>query len=160
MNFGNNYDPVLQPTMFSNPAEVSKATEDLQQKLRQMEQMRHSGIQLQPASQCPVWDEIDRITQSLSEKEFSYLQEDEEFSKSQNLVSGLLTREYMRIMRPVVEATKDGQEALKKHLAILQEKVKEARNQSDRRDALFQDYMANHSDKTFDEYLKMKGLKK
>lgn len=155
MNFSG-YDPVLQPSAYQQ-TDLGKATQDMQQKLQQLQQ---HGYQVQPVSQTPVWDEIDRITRSLSEKEFGYLNQDKEFVKSQGIVEGILTREYLKVMRPIVEQTADGKEALKHHLSILQDKVKEARNQSDKRDALFSDYMTNHSDKTFDEYLKMKGLKK
>jgi len=155
MNFSG-YDPVLQPSSFQQP-DLGKATQEMQQKLQQLQQ---HGYQVQPVSPTPVWDEIDRITRSLSEKEFSYLNQDKEFAKSQGIVEGILTREYLKVMRPIVEQTTDGKEALKRHLSILQDKVKEARNQSDKRDALFSDYMTNHSDMTFDDYLKMKGMKK
>lgn len=129
----------------------------MQQKLMQLQQQ---GYQVQPVSQTPIWDEIDRITRSLSEKEFAFLNDDDEFRKSQGIVEGILTREYLKVMRPIVEKTQDGNEALKHHLSILQDKVKEARNQSDKRDAMFSDYMTNHSDITFDEYLKLIGKKK
>lgn len=156
MNNKGLYDPVLQPSSFLN-TNIGQATQDMQQKLMQLQQQ---GYQVPPVSQTPIWDEIDRITRSLSEKEFAFLNDDDEFRKSQGIVEGILTREYLKVMRPIVEKTQDGNEALKHHLSILQDKVKEARNQSDKRDAMFSDYMTNHSDITFDEYLKLIGKKK
>lgn len=161
MDFGMNnnvYDPVLQPTMFGQSVDLQKAQEELKQKYLQAEQMRKNGYQLMPESKSPIWDEIDRITQNLTEQDFSVLQQDEEFAQSQAIITALLNREYMRVMKPVVEQTSDGQEALKKHLELLRKKVKEARNRNEREDALWREYRSKYGDMTWKEFLKMKGI--
>ena len=99
-------DPLMRTPSYSNPSDLDLEIIRLQQAQQQLEQKRQQlqQVQIQPQqSQSPVWDEIDRITSELSESEFSMLNENEEFQKSQNLVMNILQQEYMKIMRPIVE---------------------------------------------------------
>lgn len=107
--------------------------------------------------QTPVWDEIDRITSSLSDKEYHYLQGNEDFRASSEAVNAILQREYMRVMRPIVEQTKDGKEALEQHLSLLKRLVKNVKNEADKRDALFDEYIREYSDRTWQEFIAMKN---
>lgn len=68
----------------------------------------------------------------------------------------------MRMMRPLVEGTRDGKEALEKHLTLLKRLVKSAKDDAERKSAMMSDYMENHADMTFNDYIKMmkKGGKK
>ena len=119
MNFG---DPLLQQRNYTLP-ELEREQEALQQKVADMK--RNYQQPQQPAT--PVWDEIDRITASLSDKEFDYLQNNQEFQESSMDIQQILQREYMRIMRPIVEQTKDGKDALDKHLTLLKRIQKTAK---------------------------------
>ena len=66
-------------------------------------------------------------------------------------------REYMRIMRPIVEQTNDGKEALEQHLSLLKRLVKNVKNEADKRDALFDEYIREYSDRTWQEFIAMKN---
>lgn len=108
-------DPLMRTPSYSNPSDLDLEIIRLQQAQQQLEQKRQQlqQVQIQPQqSQSPVWDEIDRITSELSESEFSMLNENEEFQKSQNLVMNILQQEYMKIMRPIVERSPEGKKAL------------------------------------------------
>lgn len=108
-------DPLMRTPSYSNPSDLDLEIIRLQQAQQQLEQKRQQlqQAQIQPQqSQSPVWDEIDRITSELSESEFSMLNENEEFQKSQNLVMSILQQEYMKIMRPIVERSPEGKKAL------------------------------------------------
>lgn len=70
-------DPLLQHRPYTIP-ELEKEQEALQQKMIEMKR-NYQQVQ-QPAT--PVWDEIDRITSSLSDKEFDFLQNNQEFQES------------------------------------------------------------------------------
>lgn len=60
-----------------------------------------------------------------------------------------------------IESTQQGQEALKKHLSLMQRLRKEVAQAEEQKSAMLNDYMTNHSDKTWQEYLAMvKGAKK
>ena len=61
MNFG---DPLLQDRHYSLP-ELEREQEVMQQKIADMKRNYQA-----PAQTTPVWDEIDHITSSLTDKEF------------------------------------------------------------------------------------------
>ena len=111
----------------------------------------------QPAT--PVWDEIDRITASLSDKEFDYLQNNQEFQESSMDIQQILQREYMRIMRPIVEQTKDGKDALDKHLTLLKRIQKTAKEEANKKEALMNEYIMQYSHLTWQEFIDMKNGK-
>jgi len=150
MDFTNN-DPLLRPTQYNVP-ELEREQEAMQQKLEELK--RNGYRQTQP--QAPTWDEIDRIMSSLSDKETRYLQGNHEFVESSGAVMAVLQREYMRIMRPIVERTKDGKDALDKHLTLLKRLVKTAKDEADKKSSLMDEYMTKYSHLTWQEFVKMK----
>lgn len=138
-----------------NIPELEKEQEAMQQKIADLKQRRYGSQQ----PQAPTWDEIDRITSSLSDKEFRYLQNNREFQESSSVINGILQREYMRVMRPVVEGTKDGKDALDKHLTLLKRLVKSVKDEADQRDALLNEYITQYSDMTWQQFMEMKNGK-
>jgi len=151
MNFG---DPLLQQRNYTLP-ELEREQEALQQKVADMK--RNYQQPQQPAT--PVWDEIDRITASLSDKEFDYLQNNQEFQESSMDIQQILQREYMRIMRPIVEQTKDGKDALDKHLTLLKRIQKTAKEEANKKEALMNEYIMQYSHLTWQEFIDMKNGK-
>ena len=75
MNFT---DPLLNDRNFSIP-ELEREQEAMQQKIAEMKRNYRQSAQ---TTSSPVWDEIDRIMDSLTEKEFRFMQENEEFQQS------------------------------------------------------------------------------
>lgn len=147
----NRFDPLLQGREYTIP-ELEKEQEAMQQKIAQLRQRGYAAQQ----PQAPTWDEIDRITSSLSDREFNYLRGNQEFQESSAEIQGILQREYMRVMRPVVEGTKDGKDALEKHLTLLKRLVKSVKDEADRKDALMDEYITEYSDMSWKEFLEMK----
>jgi len=151
MDFTNNDPLLLHPAQYSVP-ELEREQEAMQQKIAEL---KRSGYrQTQP--QAPTWDEIDRIMSSLSDKETRYLQGNQEFVESSGAVMAVLQREHMRIMRPIVEQTKDGKDALDKHLTLLKRLVKTAKDEADKKSSLMDEYMTKYSHLTWQEFVKMK----
>lgn len=150
--FGN--DPLLNDRSYNIP-ELEKEQEAMQQKIADLKQRRYGSQQ----PQALTWDEIDRITSSLSDKEFRYLQNNREFQESSSVINGILQREYMRVMRPVVEGTKDGKDALDKHLTLLKRLVKSVKDEADQRDALLNEYITQYSDMTWQQFMEIKNGK-
>jgi hypothetical protein len=152
MNFG---DPLLQQRNFSLP-ELEKEQEVMQQKIADMKRTYQQPSQ--PVT--PVWDEIDQITASLTDKEFDYLQNNQEFQESSINIQQILQREYMRIMRPIVENnTKDGKDALDKHLTLLKRIQKTAKDEANKKEALMNEYIMQYSHLTWQEFIDMKNGK-
>lgn len=150
MNFGNS--PLLdmgtnqqqQPQMLD--AELQKMYEALQQKRASI------NMQAQQSS-TPLWDEIDKIEDNLTGAQRQYLMQNQEYVNSLQYVSKLVQDEELRIIRPRIESTQQGQEALKKHLSLMQRLRKEVTQAEEQKSAMLNDYMTNHSDKTWQEYL-------
>ena len=101
-------------------ARMSQIQQMLEQKKVEMEnarsQMSASG---NVKSKTPIWDEIDKIVGEMSDRDLEFLNESREFNESNSHVMAILQRESLRMLRPIVENTKDGREALENHLAIV-----------------------------------------
>jgi hypothetical protein len=101
-----------------------------------------------------VWDEIEKLTAELSDKEFSFISGSDEFNKSQQAIAEALQAEYMRMMRPIVE--RNHRALLDEHLVLLKRLKKEASKEIDKQMDLLQEYVTKHPDIPFAEFLKTK----
>lgn len=150
---GSTPDPLLGGN-YNTPTDYDARIAELQAMQQRIESQRKQvGAN---ASQSPTWDEIERITAELSDSEFALINQNEDFQKSQADIMAILQREQMRIMRPIVENTQDGKQALDKHLALVKRLRKEASSELMKNLETFNDYTQNHSDITFAEYLRTK----
>ena len=122
--FLNNNDPVLRPQ------DISRAIDEQLANVRRLEQQLAQYGAQQPGSQSPLWGEIDSIVDGLSESERELLAADEEFNRSNGEVLAVLQQEYLRMMRPVVEGSTHGREALKNHLEVVRRLARRAREQT------------------------------
>ena len=111
-------------------------------------------------SQTPLWDEIDKIQDNLTDAQSQYLMQNKEYVKSLQYVTKLVQDEELRIIRPRIESTQQGQEALKKHLSLMQNLRKEVSQAEEQKNAMLNDYLTNYSDKSWQEYLAIKQGKK
>lgn len=139
-------------------ARMSQMQQMLEQKKMEMEQAR-TQMAVPQQSRTPVWDEIDKIIGEMSDREVEYLNGSSEFADSNQKVLAILQREQLRMMRPIVESTKDGKEALESHLDLVKRLRKEAANESNKAMDLFKEYTENYPDMYYSEFLKMKRNK-
>ena len=143
-------DPLLTSTNYDNRlAELQQMQQALEQQKQQLMQRPQENV-----SQSPVWDEIERLTAELTDKEFAFISENEEFVKSQNKIAEALQAEYMRMMRPMVERSHKG--LLDEHLVLLRRLKKDASKEIDKQMELLQEYVTKHPDIPFAEFLKTK----
>ena len=141
-------DPLLTSANYDNRlAELQQMQQALEQQKQQLMQRPQEN-----ASQSPVWDEIERLTAELTDKEFAFISENEEFVKSQNKIAEALQAEYMRMMRPMVERSHKG--LLDEHLVLLRRLKKDASKEIDKQMELLQEYVTKHPDIPFAEFLK------
>lgn len=157
MNFA--ADPILgNPSPLSQDQFASLSEE--WKKLCALQQQKAS-INMQPQqSKTPIWDEIDKIMDGLTEAQKGFLNSNPEFADSYQDVVNILQREYMRIMRPIVEETKDGKDALENHLTLIKRLRKSAMQEEEKKSALWRDYMEHYSDKSWQEYIEIINSKK
>lgn len=143
-------DPLLTSANYDNRlAELQQMQQALEQQKQQLMQRPQENV-----SQSPVWDEIERLTAELTDKEFAFISENEEFVKSQNKIAEALQAEYMRMMRPMVERSHKG--LLDEHLVLLRRLKKDASKEIDKQMDLLQEYVTKHPDIPFAEFLKTK----
>ena len=143
-------DPLLTSANYDNRlAELQQMQQALEQQKQQLMQRPQENV-----SQSPVWDEIERLTAELTDKEFAFISENEEFVKSQNMIAEALQAEYMRMMRPMVERSHKG--LLDEHLVLLRRLKKDASKEIDKQMELLQEYVTKHPDIPFAEFLKTK----
>ena len=139
-------------------ARMSQMQQMLEQKKMEMEQSR-SQITSPQQSRTPIWDEIDKLISEMSDREVEYLNGSSEFADSNQKVLAILQREQLRMMRPIVEGTKDGKEALESHLSLVKRLKKDAANENNKTMDLFKEYTENYPDMSYSEFLKMKRNK-
>lgn len=143
-------DPLLTSANYDNRlAELQQMQQALEQQKQQLMHRPQENV-----SQSPVWDEIERLTAELTDKEFAFISENEEFVKSQNKIAEALQAEYMRLMRPMVERSHKG--LLDEHLVLLRRLKKDASKEIDKQMELLQEYVTKHPDIPFAEFLKTK----
>lgn len=156
MNFAQ--DPLLgnsqsQPTM-------DDQLNDWAQKIIELQRQKNNFHMQPQQSKTPLWDEIDKVTDSLTETQKNYLNQNEEFVSSYGEIANMLQREYLRITRPMVEQSKEGEKALERHLALIKKLKKSALQAEEEKTALWNDYINNYSNMTFNDYMvKIKGKK-
>lgn len=154
-------DPLLFTQPYTSQPDPMAQLEEEKRKLEEkMSQLRQNGPQQQMRPQAPVWDEIDTIVSGLSDQELQFLNSNQEFQESSANVQAILQREYLRIMRPVVESTKDGKQALENHLTLIKRLRNYARDEVNKKYSLFDEYMEKYSDMSFAEFMEMKKSKK
>lgn len=159
--FAGDGDPLLghSPDFGAQYQELERMQQVLEQRKQALAQ-----VSIQPqaaqASRTPIWDEIDSITGGMSDKEFEALNSFEEYQESVALINSLVAAAQMKMLRPFVEGSTDGKDALDKHLTLIKRLRKSVAKNVDDELRDFEDYKANYSDMTYAEYLKMKGSRK
>ena len=149
-------DPLLGGNPLQNQYQI-----DYNQQIAQLEAAKQQLVQQAPRiSKSPIWDEIDKEVDSLTDSEISALNKNEEYQQSNNAVQSILNREFMKIMRPIVESSPEGKNILEKHLTLVRRLRKSAHEEASKNMELFGEYTEHHSDMTYAEFLKMKAKKK
>lgn len=159
LDFATRYNPYSNPASENPQDSLAMIEQNLQQAQERYAALRKQRAPMlqhyQQPSSTPIWDEISRIQDSLSSNQLKYLESITEYNESFNQVAIILNREYMRLMRPLVEQTQDGKEALQHHLEVLRRLVKQAKDEADQQAMLMSDYTQHYSHLTFDQYLQL-----
>lgn len=163
-NFFLNGDPTLNrgDNFDARIAELQQAQRQLELQKQAYEQQVANqpvvnGIQ---QSQSPVWDEVDSLWDGMTEKEREIVASSEEFQESSNHITSILNERYMEMMRPIVENSKEGKDALDNHLTMLKRLKKAAQKEADAELDDFKEYKEKYSDMPYSEYQKMKREEK
>ena len=159
----NNMDPLLGGNSYSMQMQeqLGKMQQDLVNRMQALQQLGEQVQQpQQPKSQTPTWDEIDRVTGAMSQKEFDIMLQNAEFQESQKQIDAITQLVLMRALRPMIENSKEGKDALDFHLTLINRLKKSAAKEVDAEMADFKEYKEKYSHMSYDDYLKTKGGKK
>lgn len=157
---GGNADPILSGGNYATPSDYDAKIAELQAMQQRLESQKQQSNYFQKTNSSPIWDEIEKLTSELSDREFEIINQSEDFQASQNAIMAILQREYMRLMRPIVESTADGKQALESHLKLIKSLRKEATHEINKNMELFSEYAEKYSDMTYSDFLKMKKSNK
>lgn len=153
-------DPILGQRDYNAPlAELERMEQTLSERMAQLRQFKAQAQVAERGtaqSGTPVWDEIDTIMQSMSDKEYELVANSEEWVESNNRILALIQATQLRMLRPVIEQSKEGKEALENHLSITKRLKKSATKEVEAEMSEFKEYKERYSDMPYDEYLKMK----
>lgn len=161
--FTGNNDPLLGVSAnyeahYKELEQLGQAIEQRKQSLQQMKaQMTAQQRQQTPQqTHTPIWDEIDGIVDDISPKERELIFNNDEFIDSNNDVMRILQEKYLQMMRPIVEGSQEGRDALERHLTLLKRLRKTASSEVARQMSDFKEYTERYSDMPYNDYLKMK----
>ena len=154
--FIGNADPLLGQPTYSADNEMEAYERQLQNTLQQIKMQKQNLNTRQNQSQSPVWDEIDKFVEELSDVEVEALNSSPEYQEAQNKVAAIINRENMKMLRPVVEGTPDGKEALDNLLSMAKKIKKSASEEANRNAALMNEYMTQYSHLTWQQFIEAK----
>lgn len=142
--------------------------QELERTMQMLEQQKQNLIRMQEGnrtqqtsvSQTPIWDEIDTLTARMTEKEFAVMASNEEFQESAKAINELVQATQLAQLRPVIEQTQQGKDALERHLTLVKRLKKTAEAEVNKELEDFKEYTEKYSDMPYAEYQKMKNSKK
>lgn len=153
-------DPLLGSPQGNINSEIEAYERHLQDTLNQIKAQKQQALNPQTQvnkSQSPLWDEMDDIVTGMTDMEIDALNNDPEYQKAQNILMGIINREYMKIMRPIVEGSKDGKDTLDNLMSITKKVKKTASEEANKNIALFNEYTSKYADMPYAEFLKLKN---
>ena len=96
----------------------------------------------------------------MTQKEYEKLMQNEEFVESMKVIEALIQATQLAQLRPLIEGSQQGKDALDNDLTIIQRLKKSVSAEVDRELDDFQVYKEKFSDIPYSEYLKMKKSSK
>ena len=137
--------------------QLAKENEMYQQKLQALQQLPKS--QSVQRTETPIWDEIDRIVSSLNEQERSILNNNKEYYDNSMAIQEMVNAELILLVKGRIESSAEGKDILEQQLSFVRRTSKTAKEETARRDALFREYVTEHSDMTWQEFIDWKNGK-
>ena len=151
----NRYDvPISDPQL----DEVQRMQEELEKRKNALI-AQNQQITKGNTSRTPMWDEVDKFMQELSDSEYDSISDSEEFKSSLAKVMSIVQREEMKLILPYVEGCKDGKESIEEHFATIKLLKKKISKQKEDNLELFNEYTQHYSDMTYTDFIAMKRKK-
>ena len=139
---GNSYDDEMQ--------RMKQLNDELARKKQELSSHTHTERQSE-------WDKIDSLADSMTDAEKQMMSECKEFVESDNRISAIMQSAYMSLVRPIVEQSEEGKEALINHYNIMKESLSKVRKKRDEDMDALRRWATEHPDKSFNEFRMSEG---
>ena len=111
------------------------------------------------STSTPIWDEIDRIVSSLNDQERAVLNNNKEYYDNSMAIQEMVNSEVLLLVKGRIEGSVEGKAILEQQLSFVRRTSKIAKEETARRDALFREYVTEHGDMTWQEFIDWKNGK-
>ena len=149
------------PLLGNRPSleQLERQNEMYAQKLQELRNMPVQPIPGHQRTSTPLWDEIDKIVSSLNEQEKSVLVNNKEYYENSVAIQEMVNAEILMLVKGRIESSPEGKAILEQQLSFVKRMSRAAKEEPAKRDALFREYMTEHSDMTWQEFIDMKNGK-
>ncbi len=138
---------------------LARENEAYTQKLQALKQIPGITQQQRVSTPTPIWDEIDRIVSSLNDQERAVLNNNKEYYDNSIAIQEMVNSEVLLLVKGKIEGSAEGKAILEQQLSFVRRTSKIAKEETARRDALFREYVTEHSDMTWQEFIDWKNGK-
>lgn len=138
---------------------LAQENEAYTQKLQALKQIPGITQQQRVSTPTPIWDEIDRIVSSLNDQERAVLNNNKEYYDNSMAIQEMVNSEVLLLVKGRIEGSAEGKAVLEQQLSFVRRTSKIAKEETARRDALFREYVTEHSDMTWQEFIDWKNGK-
>ena len=138
---------------------LTQENEAYTQKLQELKQVPGITSPQRVSTSTPIWDEIDRIVSSLNDQERAVLNNNKEYYDNSMAIQEMVNSEVLLLVKGRIEGSVEGKAILEQQLSFVRRTSKIAQEETARRDALFREYVTEHGDMTWQEFIDWKNGK-
>lgn len=138
---------------------LTQENEAYTQKLQELKQVPGITSPQRVSTSTPIWDEIDRIVSSLNDQERAVLNNNKEYYDNSMAIQEMVNSEVLLLVKGRIEGSVEGKVILEQQLSFVRRTSKIAKEETARRDALFREYVTEHGDMTWQEFIDWKNGK-
>jgi len=138
---------------------LTQENEAYTQKLQELKQVPGITSPQRVSTSTPIWDEIDRIVSSLNDQERAVLNNNKEYYDNSMAIQEMVNSEVLLLVKGRIEGSVEGKAILEQQLSFVRRTSKIAKEETARRDALFREYVTEHGDMTWQEFIDWKNGK-
>lgn len=138
---------------------LAQENEAYTQKLQELKQVPGITSPQRVSTSTPIWDEIDRIVSSLNDQERAVLNNNKEYYDNSMAIQEMINSEVLLLVKGRIEGSVEGKAILEQQLSFVRRTSKIAKEETARRDALFREYVTEHGDMTWQEFIDWKNGK-
>ena len=138
---------------------LTQENEAYTQKLQELKQVPGITSPQRVSTSTPIWDEIDRIVSSLNDQERAVLNNNKEYYDNSMAIQEMVNSEVLLLVKGRIEGSVEGKAILEQQLSFVRRTSNIAKEETARRDALFREYVTEHGDMTWQEFIDWKNGK-